>query len=270
MACDMLRYFKIHCFIHAIFFGVRCLHPHCLIPYIHQSVWSWTKLKCKQQQQTTFTWSNEHELISTWTLAWSIVYTTIACIFMETFDYLQAFDEETTATEGLELDIVDQMKDLMLGEGGSTEEKEKLTRDSPIFHTQVMSTKVLIISLTNFHFIMPTFHWCFIFIFFNKSVFLLQLKAVMDKLYEIRELPQKQKRYWPMLGNLWMNNISKPKFCEQNHSLNKLFTNIYLKFWKMYANYFLHICFKHQWVSFNVNFSLAVLWFPSGPRCWIS
>lgn len=72
----------------------------------------------------------------------------------------EAFDEETTATEGLELDIVDQMKDLMLGEGGSTEEKEKLTRDSPIFHTQVMSTK---------------------------------LKAVMDKLYEIRELPQKQK-----------------------------------------------------------------------------
>lgn len=119
---------------------------------------------------------------------------------METFDYLQAFDEETTATEGLELDIVDQMKDLMLGEGGSTEEKEKLTRDSPIFHTQVMSTKVPIISLTDFHFINA--YISLMFYFFNKSVFLLQLKAVMDKLYEIRELPQKQKRYWPMLGNL--------------------------------------------------------------------
>lgn len=78
------------------------------------------------------------------------------CLYI---DYLKAFDEETTATEGLELNIVDQMKDLMLGEGGSTEEKEKLTRDSPIFHTQVMSTKVLIISLTNFHFIMPNKHF---------------------------------------------------------------------------------------------------------------
>lgn len=90
---------------------------------------------------------------------------------MGIFDYLQAFDEETTATEGLELDIVDQMKDLMLGEGGSTEEKEKLTRDSPIFHTEVMSTKVptCVISMTNIHFIMPSFHFCFIFLVTNLS-----------------------------------------------------------------------------------------------------
>lgn len=90
-------------------------------------------------------------------------------VCMGTFDYLQAFDEETTATEGLELDIVDQMKDLMLGEGGSTEEKEKLTRDSPIFHTEVMSTKVRISSMTNIHFIMPSFNCCFIFLVANLS-----------------------------------------------------------------------------------------------------
>ncbi|XP_061170821.1 transcription termination factor 2-like [Saccostrea echinata] len=71
----------------------------------------------------------------------------------------EAFDEETKETEGLELDIVDQMKDLML-ETGEPEEKTKLTRDSPIFNTAAMSTK---------------------------------LKAVMDKLYEIKELPDKQK-----------------------------------------------------------------------------
>lgn len=41
------------------------------------------------------------------------------------------------------MDIVDQMKDLMLGEEGSPEEKDKLTKDSPIFHTAAMSTKVM-------------------------------------------------------------------------------------------------------------------------------
>lgn len=31
----------------------------------------------------------------------------------------------------------------MLGEEGSPEEKDKLTKDSPIFHTAAMSTKVM-------------------------------------------------------------------------------------------------------------------------------
>ncbi|XP_048745647.2 transcription termination factor 2-like isoform X3 [Ostrea edulis] len=68
-----------------------------------------------------------------------------------------AFDDETKETEGLELDIVDQMKDLMLED---EKDQAKLTRESPVFDTAAMSTK---------------------------------LKAVMDKLYEIRELPDKQK-----------------------------------------------------------------------------
>lgn len=55
----------------------------------------------------------------------------------------QAFDDETKETEGLELDIVDQMKDLMLED---EKDQAKLTRESPVFDTAAMSTKVTSVS----------------------------------------------------------------------------------------------------------------------------
>ncbi|OWF46662.1 transcription termination factor 2-like [Mizuhopecten yessoensis] len=52
-----------------------------------------------------------------------------------------AFDEETAESEGLELDIAEQMRDLMLEEPGKPEEP-KLTKASPIFEQSFLSTKM--------------------------------------------------------------------------------------------------------------------------------
>lgn len=62
----------------------------------------------------------------------------------------------------------------------------------------------------------------------------------MDKLYDIRELPQKQKRYKPILGHLWICNVKVALILWIKHLINKLFTNIYLKFWKIYTQHLFH------------------------------
>lgn len=54
---------------------------------------------------------------------------------------IKAFDEETAEAEGLEMDIEEQMRDLMLDEPGKPEEP-KITKASPIFESSFMSTKV--------------------------------------------------------------------------------------------------------------------------------
>ncbi|KAK3095192.1 hypothetical protein FSP39_011239 [Pinctada imbricata] len=70
-----------------------------------------------------------------------------------------AFDEETVDTEGLELDLVDQMKDLLLDDGDKPSEV-KLTKDSVMFDRSSISSK---------------------------------MKAVMDKIDVIRSQKDKQK-----------------------------------------------------------------------------
>ncbi|XP_033756052.1 transcription termination factor 2-like isoform X3 [Pecten maximus] len=53
-----------------------------------------------------------------------------------------AFDEETAESEGLELDIAEQMRDLMLEEPGKPEEPKLITKASPVFEQSFLSTKM--------------------------------------------------------------------------------------------------------------------------------
>ncbi|XP_069139673.1 transcription termination factor 2-like isoform X1 [Argopecten irradians] len=53
-----------------------------------------------------------------------------------------AFDEETAESEGLELDIAEQMRDLMLEEPGKPEEPQLITKASPVFEQSYLSTKM--------------------------------------------------------------------------------------------------------------------------------